>query len=404
MISKIAWKNIWRAPMRSFVVIITVFFGVWAFIFSTSFILAIIQGYVDSAIRFQTSHLQIHHEEFIKDEEGKYMLNPDIKKELDNINTINVFADRTIIKGMIQSSRAVSGIVICGGNLKKELKLNSFNKAIIDGNYFQEGKKNEILISHKIAEKLKIKVRKKIVLQFRDKNGDLIAGSFRVAGIFKTENAVTDMTKVYVQKKDINRLYGKPDAIHEIAVKLNDVQEIAAVQKNIRVNLKQKDVIVRNYRQIAPNIQLYESQIYISLGILLVIFMLALVFGILNTMMMTVLERTKELGVLMAIGMNRNKIFNMITLETILLGLIGAPMGLLFGWQTINYYHKNGIDLSQFGKGTEWFGVKSIIYPDLELKVCLLIMIGVFITTILAAIYPSIKATKLRPVVAIRKI
>ncbi|AXT51931.1 ABC transporter permease [Aquimarina sp. BL5] len=404
MVSKIAWKNIWRSPLRSCVVIIAVFFGVWAFIFSTSFILAIIKGYVDSAVRFQTSHFQIHQEKFIEDGEEEYMLYPNIEKDIKNITGIKAFAGRTVIKGMIQSSRAVSGIVICGVNPEKEQKLNAFEESIIDGNYFQNGKKNQILISHKMAEKLKIKVRKKIVLQFRDVHDELIAGSFRVAGIFRTENAVTDATKVFVNQKDINKLYGKENVIHEVAIKLDNIQEIEGLQKEIQNNIKQKGAIVRNYKQIAPDIELYESQIYVSLGILLVIFMLALVFGILNTMMMAVLERTRELGILMAIGMNRNKIFKMITLETILLGLIGAPLGLFFGWQTINYYHKKGIDLSEFGKGAEWFGVKSIIYPDLELKVCILIMIGIFITTVLAAIYPSSKASKLRPVVAIRKI
>ena len=132
--------------------------------------------------------------------------------------------------------------------------------------------------------------------------------------------------------------------------------------------------------------------------------MLALIFGIINTMLMAVLERNKELGMLMAVGLNKGKVFTMIMLETLLLGCVGAPLGMFLGWLTINYFSNNGLDLSSFASGLEQMGMSTMIYPVADTSLYLQMTAAVAITALLAAIYPSLKAIKLRPVEAMRKI
>lgn len=403
MITKIAWKNIWRAPLRSIVIITTIFLAVWAFIFTTSFTLAIVNGYVDKAIRFQTSHLQIHHTKYLEDKDEIYTLDNQVVEEIKKNTAIKAYSKRTIVKGMISTSRGVRGIIIKGVDPKEEDNLTNMSEVIIEGSYFT-GKKNEILVSQNIATKLKLKLRKKAVLQFRDTNEEIIAGAFRVVGIFKTGNSVIDQGQIMVNRRDLNRLLGNEDILHEVAIKLNDANNLQLTEKELTTMFSGKDITVRNYKKISPDIELYESQIYLSLGVLLVIFMLTLVFGIVNTMMMAVLERTKELGMLMAIGMNKDKIFKMIVSETLFLGLISTPLGLLVGILTVNYFNTEGVNLSEFQEGIDKFGVTSIIYPEIEISTCIIIVIGVFITSLLASIYPALKAINLRPIEAIRKI
>ena len=131
---------------------------------------------------------------------------------------------------------------------------------------------------------------------------------------------------------------------------------------------------------------------------------LALVFGIINTMLMAVLERIKELGMLMAIGMNKLRVFLMIVLESILLGLVAMPVGLLLGYITIEYVGANGIDMSMYAKGLANFGMSPIIYFELDPIVYLQVAVGVFLTAVLASIYPALKAIRLKPVEALRTI
>jgi ABC-type lipoprotein release transport system permease subunit len=121
-------------------------------------------------------------------------------------------------------------------------------------------------------------------------------------------------------------------------------------------------------------------------------------------MLMAVLERIRELGMLMAIGMTRLRVFLMIVWETIFVAVIGAPIGMTLGYLTIKSLNKTGIDLSMWADGLEQFGMSTIVRPELEQEVYLFIVIAIVLTALLAAIYPSLKATRLKPVEALRKI
>ena len=403
MILPIAWRNIWRSRTRSMIVIGAVLIGVWAFIMMTALTFGITRGYVDSAIRFQTSHLQIHHPQFVEDKEIEYTISGLNLKDFENTDGVSFVTQRALVQGMVKSSRGARGVTIKGINPEEEEALSSISEKLVDGDFFAEEKKNQIVISQEIADKLSLRLRKKLVLQFIDAEGEIVAGSFRVAGIFKTGNRILDLSSVFVRQRDLTNLIKMEEAIHEVVIQLEDPNnDLDAVQATL--SDRYPNLLVENYRQIAPDVELYESQIYVSITILLVIFMLALIFGIVNTMLMAVLERTKELGMLMAVGMGKVRIFLMIVLETLLLGLIGAPLGLLLGWLTVQLTNRKGIDLTSFAQGAERFGMQTHIRPFMENQLYVQLMVAVFITALLASIYPALRAIKLRPIDAIRKI
>jgi ABC-type antimicrobial peptide transport system permease subunit len=132
------------------------------------------------------------------------------------------------------------------------------------------------------------------------------------------------------------------------------------------------------------------------------IVMLALAFGIINTMMMAILERTKELGMLMAIGMNRRRVFSMIMLETIFLTLVGAMTGMLSGWVIVSVLGRSGIHFSTWGEGFEAIGFAAIVYPVIKPGFFLIITVMVIVTAIISSVWPARKALKLIPVEALR--
>jgi len=365
---------------------------------------AIVGGYVKNAIQNETSHLQIHHPDFVEDKEIKYLLdNPAATLEkVESTPMVETATLRTVVTGMLRSSRGARGVTIKGIDPVKEASVTAFDTKIIDGKYFTDGKKNQIIISQELAEKLKLKIRKKVVVQFQDVNNDIIAGAFRIVGIFKTGNTMFDQSNIMVNRTDLNRLIGQEGVAHEVAVVLSDKEELIPTGNQFKTAFP--NLLVQNYREISPEVQLYESQIDISATIFTTIFMLALIFGIINTMLMAVLERNRELGMLMAVGMNKGKVFRMIVLETLLLGLVAAPIGLLLGWLTINYFGNVGIDLRAFSDSMEQFGLETQIYTELPSKYYVSLALSVLFTALLASLYPAWKAIKLRPVEAIRKI
>ncbi len=192
---------------------------------------------------------------------------------------------------------------------------------------------------------------------------------------------------------------------HEIAMLVNNIDDLEAFTTDLKSKNDTTTLAIENYKELSPSLSLYSEQMSMSTGIMTFIIMFALIFGIINTMLMAVLERTKELGMLMAIGMNKRRVFSTIVVETIMLSLIGAPIGLFLGWLTITITGNTGINLSMYSEGMDMFQMSSgMVYPTLESGVYIFVAIAVFFTALIASIFPARRAIKLKPVEALRKI
>ena len=378
--------------------------GVAATVFIMAFIAGQMQSFIANTIKNEISHIQIHHPEY-KVEYDVSLTMSDIEEKLSDISkleNIQAVTSKTIANGIISSAKASRGIMIAGIDPEEEKKLTQMNQNVIEGEYLSAEKRNPILIGKRLADKLKVGVRKKLVLRFQDKDGEIIDAAFRIVGIFQTSRNNFDEGTVFVRQPDLNKLLNIEDAAHKVAILLQDEKGIA--QNKEKLQRLSPGLLVETYEEISPEVRLFKSQIDISAKFIMTIIMLALFFGIINTMLMAVLERYRELGMLMSVGMNKVRVFSMIVLETFIIGLISAPLGMLVGYIAIQLTAKNGIDLSAYSEGMSEFGMSSIVYPALSSNAYMQVAVAVLITTILASVYPAYKAIKLKPVEAIRKI
>lgn len=407
MLPTLAWRNIWRSRTRSLVVIAAIAIGVWAAITMTGFATGMMRSYVNGAIETYISHIQIHHPQFTEEQESRFTIPrpEELCRELAVIPEVKGAALRSVTTGMIASSHGTRGVMIKAVQPEQEKAVTVLAEKMVKGNYFTERRRNSLLISQDLAEKLEVDVRKKVVLTFQDLSSNITSGAFRIVGIFNSGNTPFDESHVFVLREDLNRLLrGSMDTLqqpigHEIALLLNRPEQAASLADSLQQALP--DLKVQTYREISPDLQLYESQIMNVSYVYLVIIMLGLVFGIVNTMLMAVLERTREIGMLMAIGMNKLRVFTLIVLETLMLSFIGAPFGLALGGGTVAYVGANGIDLSAFSRSLANYGLADTLYFEVEQIVYLQVPIAVLITAVLASVYPALKAVSLRPVEAI---
>lgn len=405
-----AWRNIWRSTTRSLVVIGAIAVGIWAALSLTGFATGMVKSYVNNAVKNIVSHIQVHQPEFLDENEVKFNI-PDVAEVEQAIRSeegVKSVSLRSIANGMISSSKGARGVVIKGVVPEDEARVSALEENTVEGEFLSEEGRNPILISEELGRKLNVGLRSKVVLNFQDRGGSITAAAFRVVGIFDTGNKPFDQSHVFVRRSDLNGLLASPAdsalaggaLAHEAAIMVNDIRNVDTIAFSLGAELP--NLKVQTYREISPDLELYEGQIKNISLIYLTVIMLALVFGIINTMLMAVLERIKELGMLMAIGMNKLRVFFMIVLESVMLGLVAMPVGLLLGYITIEYVGKNGIDMSMYAKGLESFGMSSIIYFELDPGVYGQVAIGVFLTAVLASIYPALKAIRLRPVEALR--
>ena len=401
MLLKIAWRNIWRNTTRSLVVITAIALGLWAGVFASAFVQGMMKQKVESVIKMEMSDFQFHQPDFTDEFLAKlYMENgEEIRAEVAKEESVIESSGRLISMGMVGSATQNGAIKIIGINPSDEAEVTGLDTKVIDGAYFEGIKRNPVVISQATAEKFKVKVRSKIILTIQDVEGEIIAGAFRVAGIYKTDNVMFDKMRLYVQQDDLRKLIGIETGLHEIAVSLNDhdlAESMATKYQEAHPDLK-----VEPWLDLATGMRMMVDMIDVYIYYIVGIILIALLFSILNTMLMAVLERMREIGVLMAVGMTKGKVFIMIMLETLLLGMIGGPLGLLISWVFVSYFETNGIDL---GGAYDDVGFSSIVYPYLDNQSYLEVTYMVVIMAVVAAIYPAIKALNLKPVEAIRKI
>ena len=317
--------------------------------------------------------------------------------------SIKAFTSRFITFGIAASSQTSAGVKINGIDPDSENLVTGLGNKIHSGEYLLSTDKNKAIVSNKLGAKLGLKLRSKIVLTFQSTEGNIASGAFRVVAFYETYNSTYDQLNVFVRGQDLARLLAVEGVGHEIAALVHEPDSLDHLLQVYRDNYPA--IAFEDWKEISPELGLMVESFDQYMIIFLAIILLAVLFGIINTMLMAVLERVREIGMLMAIGMNKYRIFYMIALETIYLVLISAPFGLLFAYLTIFYTGNQGIDLSGlYAESYASFGVKTIIYPKLTTEYYWQIIAMVMITAVLAAIYPAYTAIKLDPVQAMRKI
>jgi ABC-type lipoprotein release transport system permease subunit len=307
---------------------------------------------------------------------------------------------------MLASPYQVVGVNAKGVYVDEEKQVTTLWEQIPDslGSFFPDDMKMAIVISKRIADKLKVKFRSKVIFTFQNVHGDMQSIAFRVGGIYKTTNAMYDGINVLMRYNDLFDYTGlPPGAVHEAGIRFPDLETCKIVAPQLKQMFPDMDV--QDWNELNPAISMAMAYTDFLAMLILAIFLLALSFGIINTMLMAVLERTRELGMLGAIGMSKGKIFQMIMLETVFLTLLGSMVGMILGIAVILPLLETGIDLSFFMEDQfEDFGFGSMVYPALNLKMLVEIVLLVILAGILSAIYPARKALKMKSLDAMQQV
>lgn len=399
----VSWRNVWRNKSRSITILLAIAFGLWGGIFSSSLSAGMMKQRFYNSIEKQISHIQIHDPRFTRDDDIRFSIAdaPAIIKTLRSDSVVKTFSARTCCNGMIATATLTKGIRIYGINPAQENLTTQLAHAVIDGHYLSVTGRNPVLVGKQLADKMKLNPGSRVILTFTDCHGEIISASFRVEGILRTSNSMLDETQVYIRQTDLQQLAGFR-AVNEIAILLNNINQVNAFADHLRSKFPDEEI--RTWGQISPDLLYMNEMAGVTLMVLMVIIMLALAFGLLNTMLMTVFERTRELGMLMAIGMNKSKLFTMILLETTYITVSGSLAGMLLSGVTILLTSRHGIDFSSVGGDSlSEYGYDAIVYPTLYPEFFVNIIILVLITSFVSAVYPALKALRLKPSEAIRK-
>jgi ABC-type lipoprotein release transport system permease subunit len=403
MLFSISWRNVWRNKIRSAVIITAIALGICAGVFSSAFYQGMADQRIEKVIKTELSHIQIHQPDYRQANDiSKYIPNANsISEQIRKYPDVLGVSNRITIFSMIASAETASGVKISGIVPENERMVSNLYSKLIEGNYYAEKRRNPVIIGRKLAEKLKVKIGSKVVLTLQDIDNNITAGAFRIVSIFDTQNHIFDESNVFVLDKDLRRLMNLPEnASHELAILVQDNENVTIIQDRIKTDFSELETL--SWTELSPEMSYLNEAMDLFMYIFIIIILIALLFGIINTMLMVVLERVKEIGMLMAIGMNKLRVFMMIVLETIFLSLTGGVLGVILGTLVSKHFETHKIDLSIWGDAYSDLGYDPFVYTNLEIPLLINVTIMVILTGILASLYPAYKALKNDPADALR--
>jgi ABC-type lipoprotein release transport system permease subunit len=378
--------------------------GLMVGVFYMAFMQGMVDARIESATKSELAHLQIHAPHFLDNNETSLVIN-DAQKltaEIQKTGGVKAASYRLVAEPFVMAAHGTGGGRLIGVIPEMEKQVTDIAEHLIDGTYLEKsGRMPPVVIGEKLAKNLNLKVGSKINIQLVDLNGDLSSKGFRVGGIYKTSNTGFDVIYMFVNYAELQAQLGTmPDVAHEIAILADGGDQAELLKPAIEKLAAGQEV--KTWKELSPEMSLLTDSMDQYMYVFILIILLGLCFGIINTMLMAVLERTKEIGMLMAIGMNKRRIFSMIILESVMLTVTGGIFGIGMGALVTKFFETTPINLSMFSEGLESYGYAALVYTSLKPEMLVIISILVIITGLLSAIYPARKALKLNPAEATR--
>jgi ABC-type lipoprotein release transport system permease subunit len=402
IILKIAFRNIFRQKRRTVFTSITILIGFSLAAFSIGWADGSYNNIINMFTRNWLGHIQIHYDDYL-DNPSLYKTIENYKqigKKLENIKGVEVWTPRVFSGGLASAGNKSSGVQIIGIEPNMENNTTKFSKKIIKGNFFSSNGSKEILLGKGAAKALNIKLSDQVVLISQAADGSIANDLFKFVGIVNTDNDLYDRSSLYLTLKDAQEFLVLEGKIHEIAIvtkKLNNVRNIAKI---ISKEITNKDLDVAPWQIFAKSF--YRAMKADKGGMWISLFVITLVVavGVLNTVLMSVLERTREFGVLKAIGTRPKQIIKLILYEINIITLISIVFGSIIALLANYYLSIHGIHLSQ---SFTYGGMKfSEMLTEINARSFYIPAITVFFTASFVGIFPAIKAAKTNPVKSLR--
>lgn len=398
---QLAWRNIWRNPRRTGVILVAVVIGVWSMIFLGALNRGTVEGMVRNAIATLTGHLQIHLKGYRDDPAIENSIAR--PREVEKILTAALPADarwtaRVRVNAVASNARHYSGVTLVGIDPASEAQVSFIGSAISQGRYLNADDDNAILVGAAFAKKFDTRLGRKLVLMSQDSRKEISSRAFRIVGVFDAEMDSTEKQFVFINRTAAQKMLRLETGVSEFAVFLADEDPLTEIAGELRATLPSDLYRVSTWRDLLP---IMTALLHIMDGFIYIwtlVTFVAMGFGIVNTTLMAVFERMREFGILKALGMRPWRIVRGVLTESFLLLLMGMAGGNLLAVLTTWPLARSGIDLSALAAGVEYAGMTRIIFPVIDSRDVLVANLIVLLLGLMVSLYPAFKAARFKPV------
>ena len=403
VIFTLAWRNLWRNHRRTLIMLSAITVGVWAMIFMTALMRGMVDDMLLNGIRNLPGEVQIHHPEYRDDPSiNNSIATPDetLLRAM-QIPKVKAWTNRVRVPAVISSERDSRGVTLLGVEPNSEVQLSFDLDNIIEGRFLKDSNDNGIVIGAKMAERLETRLGKRIVIMSQDPENNIADRGFRIVGIYKAKLASMEEIYVYAGLHTVQKLLNLENQVSEIAITGKNYRHVEGWYLQIK-EAAGKNLQTQPWYEIDTYMGTMLAMMDGFVLVWVVVIFLALSFGLVNTLVMAVFERIREIGLMQALGMRPSMILYQILIESFFLLVIGLLLGNILAVATIIPL-QDGIDISVVAKGMEMMGTSSILYPALKINDMLLANIVVIILGLLTSILPAWHAASFNPVEALGK-
>jgi len=406
--AKMAWRNIWRNPRRTILTICAIAFASLLLVFMLSFQFGSYETMINTSVKIHTGHLQIQADEY----QGKRSIRlvvPDperVAKLLDKIPKVAAYTFRGQAFSLVSSNQRTYGVVVTGIDPEREANVSRLKSLIWQGEFLSEDARDQALVGKLLARNLRVSPGDELTVVGQGRDGSIAATVVKVKGIFSSGIDEFDRASIHIPLKAFQEIYSMQGAVHEVVVIADSLRHIDKIKRSIKADLLslglKKNLTVLDWNELMPGLRQSIEMDLISGFIFYLLLLLVVAFSILNTFLMAIFERTREFGVMMAIGTTPGRLTKVLLIESMTMTLVGIVAGIAVGCLITVYFQSHGIDFSGASELLNQFGITGRMYPKLSLLSAVSGPLAVLIITFFAALYPALKVRRMRPVEAMR--
>jgi ABC-type lipoprotein release transport system permease subunit len=404
VLSRLAWRYLWRNHRRTIVMLSAIAVGAWAMIFMTALTRGMVDQMIVDGISVIPGHVLIHDPEYLDDPSVNNRValsDAELDERFGNAGFAS-WASRVRVPAIVTSERESRGVTLLGIDPQAERGFSFVDYDDVDGRFLEGPDDKGVVLGAKLADTLETRVGKRVVLMSQDPDNEIADRGFRVVGLFHAEMDATEESYAFVGKRTAQDMLRIGDSVSEVVFVGDDYRDVEPVYEKVAA-LVDDSVRVSRWTEVDTYLGTMMGMMDGFMLIWVIVIFLALSFGLVNTLVMAVFERIREIGLMLALGMKPAMILGQILIESMMLLAVGLLIGDVLAWATIKPL-EGGIDISIVAKGMEMFGASSVLYPSLDMDDVILSNVVVMVLGFLASLSPAWRASRYEPVEAITKV
>jgi len=400
---KLAWRNLWRNKRRTIIAISSIVFSVLLASWMRSMQEGSYDSMIENSVKFYSGYLQVQDSAYWDERtlENTLEVSPELQQKIRNVEDVTLVSNRIESFALAANHLKSKPAMVIGIEPEAENNITNISKKIKKGNFLSDGDKGAVL-GNGLADYLGLDVGDTLVMISQGYHGISASGLFEIKGIMSHPISEFDRRMVYLDIETARDFYSAYGLSTSLVIMTSDHYQVDHIKKSVGEIIPQ-DRTVMTWSEMQPEIeQLIESDRgsgIIMLGILYMV----IAFGMFSVVLMMVKERTREFGVVHAVGMRKSKLSVIVFFETIFIGLIGCIIGLLISYLFCLYFYHNPIPLTgEMAKATSQYGMEPYMYFSMKPSLFYSQMILVFIISIFISIFPIYNINRLKITKAMR--